>query len=80
MLRYIFSWAASSPDYALATLDVAAAFLNAPLPLGRTVVLRPQSILYKLQLLLLAHVWLSIKPSMDFVRLRMYGQSRGGPD
>ena len=39
MLRYILSWSASSPDFALATLDVTAAFLNAPLPPGRIVVL-----------------------------------------
>ena len=58
MLRYILSWAASSPDYALATLDVTAAFLNAPLPPGRIVVLSPPSILYKLQLLPPGHVWL----------------------
>ena len=32
LLRYILSWSASSPDNPLATLDVTAAFLNAPLP------------------------------------------------
>ena len=58
MLRYILSWSASSPDFALATLDVTAAFLNAPLPPGRIVVLRPPTILYKLQLLPPGHVWL----------------------
>ena len=58
MLRYILSWSASSPDFALATLDVTAAFLNAPLPPGRIVVLRPPTILHKLQLLPPGHVWL----------------------
>ena len=45
-------------DNALATLNVTAAFLNAPLPPGRTVVLRPPSNLCKLQPLPLGHVWL----------------------
>ena len=42
----------------LASLDVTAAFLNAPLPEGRVVTLRPPTILYKLQLLPPGHVWL----------------------
>ena len=58
MMRYIISWAASLPDFSLATLDVTAAFLNAPLPAGRIVVLRPPTILYKLKLLPQGHVWL----------------------
>ena len=77
MLPYILSWAASLPDYALATLDVTAAFLNAPLPPGRIVALRPPSILYKLQLLPLAMCGLFTKPSLDFVRLRIFGQNNG---
>ena len=68
MLRYILSWSASSPDYALATLDVTAAFLNAPLPPGRIVVLRPPSI-YKLQLLSPGHVWL-VHKAKDICGLR----------
>ena len=39
-------------------LDVIAAFLNAPLPKGRIVMLRPRTVLYKLQLLPPGHVWL----------------------
>ena len=58
MMRYIISWAASLPDFSLATLDVTAAFLNAPLPAGRIVVLHPPTILYKLNLLPQDHVWL----------------------
>ena len=58
MMRYIISWAASLPDFSLATLDVMAAFLNAPLPSGRIVVLRPPTILHKLKLLPQGHVWL----------------------
>ena len=42
MVRYLVSWAASLPNFCLASLDVTAAFLNAPLPTGRTVVLRPR--------------------------------------
>ena len=57
-MRYIISWAASLPDFSLATLDVTAAFLNAPLPAGRIVVLCPLAILYKLKLLPQGHVWL----------------------
>ena len=41
MMRYILSWAASLPNFCLASLDVTAAFLNAPLPTGCIVVLRP---------------------------------------
>ena len=41
MLRYIVSWA-------IASLHATAAFLNADLPAGRVVVLRPSTILYKL--------------------------------
>ena len=58
MMRYLVSWAASLPNFCLASLDVTAAFLNAPLPTGRVVVLRPPTILYKLNLLPPGHVWL----------------------
>ena len=57
-MRYLVSWAASLPNFCLASLDVTAAFLNAPLPTGRVVVLRPPTILYKLNLLPPGHVWL----------------------
>ena len=36
MMRYLVSWGASSPDFTLASLDVTAAFLNAPLPGGQS--------------------------------------------
>ena len=49
---------ASFPDFTLASLDVTAAFLNAPLPEGRGVILKPPNILYKLQLLPPGYVWL----------------------
>ena len=58
MMRYLVSWGASSPDFTLASLDVTAAFLNAPLPEGRVVILKPPNILYKLQLLPPGYVWL----------------------
>ena len=58
MMRYLLSWAASSPSNSISTLDVTAAFLNAPLPTGRIVILKPPSILYKLQLIPPGHVWL----------------------
>ena len=58
MMRYIISWAASLPNCSIASLDVTAAFLNAPLPEGRIVVLRSPTILYKLNLLPPGHVWL----------------------
>ena len=58
MMRYLVSWGDSSPDFTLASLDVTAAFLNAPLPEGRVVILKPPNILDKLQLLPLGHVWL----------------------
>ena len=57
MMRYLVSWGAASKDFTLASLDVTAAFLNAPLPEGRGVVLKPPSILYKLQLMPPGHVW-----------------------
>ena len=41
MLRFLLSWGASLPDFAIASLDVTAAFLNAALPRNRVVVLRP---------------------------------------
>ena len=50
MLRFILSWGASSTDHKMASLDITAAFLNAELPPGRVVVLRPPSILYRLGL------------------------------
>ena len=50
MLRFILSWAASSRFNTIASLDVTAAFLNADLPPGRVVVLRPPTVLYKLGL------------------------------
>ena len=52
MMRYVISWA----DVCLAALDVAAGFLNAPLPTGRIAVFRPPTILYKLNLLPPGHV------------------------
>ena len=58
MLRFLLSWGASLPDFAIASLDVTAAFLNAALPRNRVVVLRPPTILYKLQLIPPGHVWL----------------------
>ena len=58
MLRFLLSWSASSSNNCLASLDVTAAFLNAALPEGRVVVLRPPTILYKLQLISPGHVWL----------------------
>ena len=58
MMRYIISWAASLPNFSLASLNVTAAFLNAPFPTGRIVVFRPPTILYKLNLLPPGHVWL----------------------
>ena len=61
MMRYLSSWAASSPSNSISTLDVTAAFLNAPLPTGRIVILKPPSILYKLQLIPPGHVWLIYK-------------------
>ena len=58
MLRFLLSWGASLPDHAIASLDITAAFLNAALPKGRVVVLRPPTILYRLQLIPPGHVWL----------------------
>ena len=57
MLRYILSWSASSRDHALGSLDITAAFLNAELPAGRVVILRPPTILYKLGLLPQGFCW-----------------------
>ena len=48
MLRFLLLWGASSSSHAIASLDVTAAFLNAALPEGMVVVLRPPTILYKL--------------------------------
>ena len=58
MMRYLVSRGASSPYFTLASLDVTAAFLNAPLPEGRVVILKPPTILDKLQLLPPGHAWL----------------------
>ena len=68
MMRYLVSWGASSPDFTIASLDVTAAFLNVPLPEGRVVVLKPPSILYKLQLMPPSHVWLVHKAIYGFER------------
>ena len=57
MLRFILSWAASSRFNTIASLDVTAAFLNADLPPGRVVVLRPPTVLYKLGLIPTGFVW-----------------------
>ena len=57
MLRFILSWAASSPDNSLASLDITAAFLNAELPPGRVEMLRPPTILYRLGLLPSRFCW-----------------------
>ena len=61
MMRLLLSWRASSSDYAIASLNGTAAFLNAPLPKGRIVVLRPPSVFFRLQLVLQGHVWLAHK-------------------
>ena len=57
MLRFLLSWGASTWKNVIASLDVTAAFLNADLPPGRIVVLRPPSILYKLGLIPTGFVW-----------------------
>ena len=57
MLRFILSWGASSSDHEMASLDITAAFLNAELPPGRVVVLRPPSILYRLGLIPQGFCW-----------------------
>ena len=56
MMQCIISWAAPLPNFCLASLDVTAAFRN--LPTGHIVVIRPPTILYKLNLLPPGHVWL----------------------
>ena len=58
MMRYLVSWGASSSDFTIASLDVTAAFLNAPFPEGQVAVLKPPLILCKLQLMPPGHVWL----------------------
>ena len=58
MMRYLLSWGASSSSHAVASLDVTAAFLNAPLSPGRVVVMKSPTILYKLQLFPPGHAWL----------------------
>ena len=50
MMHCLVSWGASTSDFTLVSLHVTAAFLNAPLPEGRVVILKPPTILYKLQL------------------------------
>ena len=57
MLRFILSWAASSRFNTIASLDVTAAFLNADLPPGRVVVLRPPTVLHKLGLIPTGFLW-----------------------
>ena len=57
MLRFILSWGASSSEHKMASLDITAAFLNAELPPGRVVVLRPPSILYRLGLIPQGFCW-----------------------
>ena len=61
MLRFLLSWSASSSNNCIASLDITAAFLNAALPEGRVVVLRPPTILYKLQLIPPGHILLANK-------------------
>ena len=53
----MLSWAASSSDNSVASLGITAAFLNAEFPPGRVVVLRPPSILYRLNLIPWAFCW-----------------------
>ena len=57
LIKYPQQRAASSSQNAVASLDITAAFLNAELPAGRTVILRPPSILYKLGLLPPGSCW-----------------------
>ena len=57
MLRFMLSWGASSSDHKMASLDITAACLNAELPPGRVVVLRPPSILYRLGLIPQGFCW-----------------------
>ena len=57
MLRFILSWVASSRFNTIASLHVTAAFLNADLPPGRIVGLRPPTVLYKLGLIPTGFVW-----------------------
>ena len=63
MLRLLLSWSAPSSSSCTASLDVTAAYLNAALPEGGIVLLRPPTILYKLQLIPPGHVLLVNKAS-----------------
>ena len=58
MMRFILSWSSSYPRNEVASLDVTAAFLNADLPPGRVVVIRPPTILYRLGLIPQGYFWL----------------------
>ena len=78
MMRYLVSWGAASSDFIFASLDVTAAFLNAPLPDGRVVVFKPSSILYKLQLTPPGHVWLAHKAIYGLREApKPFGQRKG---
>ena len=78
MLRFPLSWGASLPDFAIASVDVTAAFLNAALPRNRVVVLRPPAILYKLQLIPPGHVWLVHEHSSHIIaRKQLTSRSEG---
>ena len=57
-MRYKTSWAACLPVLSWASLDVAAAFFNAPLPGGRVVVLPSSNHPLQTQSLTPNHVWL----------------------
>ena len=76
MLRFILSWGASSSEHATASLDITAAFLNAELPPGRVVVLRPPSILYRLGLIREApSLWQDERTSeMTKVKFKVQGE------
>ena len=57
MLRYLLSRSAANPPSADTSLDVTAAFLDAALPRGRILILRPPTILYKLAVLSPGTAW-----------------------
>ena len=76
MLRFILSWGASSSDHAMASLDIAAAFLNAELPPGRVVVLRPPSILYRLGLIPQGFCWRVRRAIYGLRELQASGRTR----
>ena len=78
-IRVVLAEAAQHPDYGVSSLDVATAFLNAPMPTdeNETVYVKPQTLLEQLRLIKRGTYWKLTKAVYGLrISPRLWGKER----